>query len=274
MAPSINWGNVVTDPSQQADILRRATASVDRNASTPGYSYTPGHSRDEEIASAAYSFFPHFSGSAQAAPGPMDGGLAGGAPLGGPPKPTPYGDFAGLDPATFTHSPDYQYLVDSMLKGSQRSAAAHGTLLTGNFQTALAGKLGGLAASDYGAQFGRELDKYNTNRSTNQQNFSQALDSYNGGLAGFNATTNANQNQQRIDLTRQDQTFDQNRTRAADTIALQDRQTGLNQNATALAQQQANDAYAQQVEATRRQNAEYLAMRGTPAVAPQRRVAR
>jgi hypothetical protein len=278
MAPSINWGNVVTDPAQQADILRRATEATDKNEAGSGLgagTYGPGYSRDQAIQEAAYSFFPRVTGSAPAAPGLTlnTGGVPGGAPS-GPPKPTPYGDFAGLDPATFAHSPDYQYLVDSMLKGSQRGAAARGTLLTGDFQKELGKQFGGLAAGDYGAQFGRALDTYNTNRATNQQNFGQQMDAYNGGLSGYNAATNANQGQQRIDLARQDQTFDQNRTTAADRLALQDRQTGLNQMASNSAQAEANAAYAAQVEATRRQNEAYMASRGTPAVAPQRRIPR
>lgn len=159
------------------------------------------------------------------------------------PKPTPYGDFAGLDPATFAHSPDYQYLVDSQQKALQRGAAARGTLLTGGFQKELQKNAAGLAAGDYGNQFDRELKTYTTNRDTNAQNFGQSMDAYQGSLAGFGANTNAALGYGHLGLDAQQNQFGQNRIGALDQ---QDYQQQVNAYNTGTAQNAA-DAYAQSV---------------------------
>jgi hypothetical protein len=106
---------------------------------------------------------------------------------GQPPTPTAQPAFGGLNPATFEHSPDYQYLQDEMQKSLQRSAAARGTLLTGGFLKSLARNTAGIAAGDYGNQFNRDLSTYNTNRDTNAQNFNQGMQQFQGSLSAHNA---------------------------------------------------------------------------------------
>lgn len=171
-----------------------------------------------------------------------------GAFTGTPPKPTPYAPFAGLDPATFTHSPDYQYLQDTAEKALQRGAAARGTLLTGGFQKELQKNAAGIAAADYGAQFGRDLDTYTANRATNAQNFGQAMDAYTGSLARFNANTNVALGYDRAAADAAYGNYDRAKAAVDDQYARQQQA----QAAARAESQRMQDEYAAQVEAARR----------------------
>jgi hypothetical protein len=103
--------------------------------------------------------------------------------IGAAPTPTPFGAF------TAPSGPNpYQFRVDQANQGANRSAAAHGTLLSGGFQTALAKLNQGLASEETQNVYNRALSTYGTNRDTNQQNFGQSLGAY---QAGTGATLDA-----------------------------------------------------------------------------------
>ncbi len=99
-------------------------------------------------------------------------------PIAGPaaPQPTPYGTFTAPEPGTLSSAG--QFRIDQANKGAQRSAASHGTLLSGGFQAALAKLNQGLASQEYDNDYRRALGTYETNRGTNAQNFSQSLGSF------------------------------------------------------------------------------------------------
>lgn len=256
MAPNINWGNVVPDQAERDRIMGLATGVVNRNEGA-GNTYAPGYSRDQALTDAAYSFFPTTSG--RPAGSTFGGGLGTPTPTftgtGNAPAPTPYGTFGGLDPATFQHSPDYQYLVDSMLKGTQRGAAARGTLLTGGFQKELQKNAAGLAAGDYANAFNRALQTYNTNRDTNAQNYGQLLNQFQGNLGQFGANTDAALGYGRLGLEQGNQAFNQGRQAWLDSLGLQQMQRGQDAFALEAQRQQVNDDYANAVAAQRQQNA-------------------
>ncbi len=108
------------------------------------------------------------------------------------PKPNPYGDFKPPNPADIANDPAYQFRLAQGEKGLQRSAAAHGTLLTGGLLKSLANYDQGLASEEASKQFDRALAAYNTNRSTNDQNFGQAHTAFGDefSLAGANNAAN------------------------------------------------------------------------------------
>lgn len=208
-----------------------------------------------------------------AAPVPVNAPPVPGAPTpqtfgGQAPAPTPYGNFAGLDPTNFQHSPDYQYLLDSQLKQSQRGAAKLGTLLTGGFQKSLQRDAAGIAAGDYQNAYNRALTGYTTNRDTNAQNYGQSMGQFQGNLGAFNANTNAALGYGRLGLDQQQQAYGQ-----ANQAAQQQQgyQQSLN-NVAATNQNTAADAYEAQIEAQRRFNAQQAAAQPPPA-APRRPVA-
>lgn len=117
--------------------------------------------------------------------GPM-GAVPGFTPptVGTAPAATPYGSFTAPDINQLNSDPSYQYDLAQQQKAQQRSAAARGTLLTGGLQKRLGEVASGVASQHYGDIFNRALSGYTTNRDTNQQNFGQALGS-------FQATTGA-----------------------------------------------------------------------------------
>lgn len=176
------------------------------------------------------------------------------------PTPTPYGDFAGLDPATFNRSPDSIYLQGQAQNALQRSAAARGTLLTGGLQKSLQSNAVGLAAQDFGNAYNRALSTYTTNRDTNQQNFGQGLASYEGNLAGFKANADTGLGYGHLGLDTQQSTFGQNEQRGRDVQANQQGQNDYNAAQSTLAAQN----YANQVEAMRAQNAAESARIASP----------
>lgn len=101
-------------------------------------------------------------------------------PLATAPTPTATPGFQAPDPSRMTSDPYYQNRFNETLRGSQRSAAARGTLLSGGFQVALGRRLGELASAEGDKIHDRALTDYTTNRDTNQQNYGQSL-------AGFGA---------------------------------------------------------------------------------------
>jgi hypothetical protein len=96
------------------------------------------------------------------------------------PSPTATPGFQAPDPSRMAQDPYYQARLNATLQGSQRSAAAHGSLLSGGFQVSLGRKLGELASAEGDKIYGRALNDYTTNRDTNAQNYGQSL-------AGFGA---------------------------------------------------------------------------------------
>lgn len=185
--------------------------------------------------------------------------------VGAAPTPTATGTFVpptlpgGMDP--------YQWRVDQANKGANRSAAAHGTLLSGGFQAALAKLNQGLASEEADKIYGRSLSAYTTNRDTNQQNYGQQL-------AGYNAGTGATLDAARLNLSGQtagyDRTYQAGRDAYGDARDAATTQTGvINANA------QAEDLFRQQMEQYRaevdaqrqadmaRQNAATTAAQGT-----------
>jgi hypothetical protein len=120
--------------------------------------------------------------------------LAGGPPPSfttGAPTPSPYGDFIAPDPTKVAADPYYQFRFGEGNKAIQRSAAAHGTLLSGGTLKALDSFGSGLASEEGQHAFDRAMAVYGTNRDTNAQNFGQSLASFRGNLDAFGANTNA-----------------------------------------------------------------------------------
>lgn len=133
--------------------------------------------------------------------GPM-GAVPGFTPpiVGTAPAATPYGSFTAPDINQLNSDPSYQYDLAQQLKAVQRGAAAKGTLLTGGLQKRLGQEASGVASQHYGDIFNRALQGYTTNRDTNQQNFGQALGS-------FNATTGAALDAGRLGLAASQDTY-------------------------------------------------------------------
>lgn len=190
------------------------------------------------------------------------------ATVGAAPTPTAIGNFVpptlpgGMDP--------YQWRVDQANKGAERSAAAHGHLLSGGFQAALAKLNQGLASEEADNIFGRSLREYTTNRDTAHQNYGDQL-------AGFSAGTGAALDTARLNLAGTtagyDRTYGAARDTYHDAADAATTQTGVinaNGQADAAFRQQMED-YRASVEAQKaadaaRQNAETTRMQGTPAV--------
>lgn len=200
---------------------------------------------------------------------PTAGGVSVGQFTQRAPTPTPYGDFAGLDPATFAGSPGQAALLDRSQKAIQRSAAAHGSLLTGNTLDALQQNAIGLAAQDYGNEFNRRLQSYETNRGTNAQNFGQNMANFEGGLNAFRANTDATLGAGRLNADTTFGNYDRAYRAAGDTTAnmqsQMDRNAAQNTMAQQGLQQGANDAYLAALASSRAQNAAQAAVRPAPA---------
>lgn len=184
--------------------------------------------------------------------GPPVASTPGFSPFGGQaPTPTPYGDFTAPDPLNFTQDPSYQFRLNEGVKALQHGAAARGTLLTGATAKALQNYGQEAASQEYGNAFNRAMGVYNTNRDTNQQNFGQQLGSFGANLDAYTAQNNAALGFGRLGLEGQGQAYGQARDSYNDQQTANNQQTAVqNANATSEA-----DAYAQMVEAQRRQNA-------------------
>lgn len=188
--------------------------------------------------------------------------------LGAAPTATPYADFVaptGPDP--------YQFRVDQANKGANRSAAAHGNLLSGGFQVALAKLNQGLASEETQNIYNRAANTYGLNRETNAQNFGQSLGSYQAG-------TGAQLDAGRLGLSAATAGYD--RAYGAQRDALGDQRADASTQAGVLnANSQARDLFDQQMAEYRAQveaqkaaenarwNAETTRMQGTiPQAAP------
>lgn len=175
--------------------------------------------------------------------------------LGPAPTATPYGTFTAPNPSQVLSDPAAQFRIDQANKGANRSAAAHGTLLSGGFQQALAKLNQGLASEEYDKIFGRSLTAYNTNRDTNQQNFGQSLASYGAG-------TGATLDSARLGLQGAEAGYDRQYGSLRD--AYHDaRDNALAQNDTINANAAAEDAYGRQMEAYRASLARQQSLAGT-----------
>jgi hypothetical protein len=159
----INWGNAVSDPNEQSRILGLATDFVNRNEAGGGF-YQPGHSREQAIRDAAYSFFPTSGGGAGAGGGGAMGSLAS---LSTSSSGGPYAPF--VPPAVGPTDPTEGE------QAIQRSAAARGTLLNGGTLKALEKYRHGLQAGDQQQAFDNSLKTYLANRDTAQQNASASF---------------------------------------------------------------------------------------------------
>jgi len=170
------------------------------------------------------------------------------------PTPTPYGDFVAPNPADIANDPNYQFRSAEGEKAIQRSAAAHGTLLSGGTLKSLERYRQGVASEEAGKAFDRALAAYTTNRGTNEQNFDQQMGAFGGDLNAFGANTNAGLGYGRLGLDTA-QYNDANAWRTAE--AQQANQQGENDyNAAAQNRLQAesdrlSNDYAQQVMAMR-----------------------
>lgn len=180
------------------------------------------------------------------------------------PAPTPYGEFAGLDPATFSRTPESQYLQDQSQKALQRSAAARGTLLTGGLQKALQSNAVGLAAQDFGDAYNRAKATYETNRDTNQQNFGQGMAAFTGNLGAFKANADTGLGYGNLGLDTQRTTFGQNEQRGQDIQSNQQAQNDYSAAQGTLAGSQGAASYANAVAAARAQNAAESARIASP----------
>lgn len=140
------------------------------------------------------------------APTPLTAPTLPASPLG--PAAIPTGPFTAPDPSQMMNDPAFQARVSLANRGAQRSAAAHGTLLSGGFQEELA-RLNQTLASEEGDKiYGRALSTYDANRGTNAQNFGQNLagygaarDAYGDSVRGVEQQTdtiNANNQAQQI----------------------------------------------------------------------------
>lgn len=184
--------------------------------------------------------------------GSLGAGAGGASPMAftqSAPTPTPYGDFVGLDPATFARTPGSQYLQDQQQKAIQRSAAARGTLLTGGLLKGLQANAEGLAAQDFENAFNRQLAGYTTNRATNAQNFGQQMASYGGGLDAFRANTDAALRSRGLDIEEKYGNYDRAYQASKDQQKYQQSQMDARQ-------QGANASYLAALESVRQQNAD------------------
>ena len=164
------------------------------------------------------------------------------------PTPTPYGDFVAPNPADIANDPGYQFRSAEGEKAIQRSAAAHGTLLSGGTLKSLERYRQGIASDEAGKAFDRALAAYTTNRGTNAQNFDQQMGAFGGDLNAFGANTNAGLGYGRLGLDTA-QYNDANAWRTAE--AQQANQQGVN-DYTAAEQDRASSDYARQVDEARR----------------------
>lgn len=160
----ITWGDAVTDPAEQQRILGLAEDFVRRNEAGSGLGanmYQPGHSREEALQQAAYSFFPTRSGGAVGAGGSTVGtGTGGGAG----------GNYGAFVPPPVTLSEVGRHRISEAQKARQRSAAARGTLLNTGTVKALERDAQDIASEEYQNDFNRALAGYNTNRDTYAMN--------------------------------------------------------------------------------------------------------
>ncbi len=160
--------------------------------------------------------------------------------VGPAPTATPYGEFHAPDPSQMGSDPYYQFRLDQANKGAQRSAAAHGTLLSGGFQQELAKLNQGLASEEGDKIYGRARDTYTLGRDTNQQNFGQNLASY---TAGTGATLDAG----RLGLQGATSIYDRAYGAQRDAVGDQ-REDARTQTDVTNANQQAQDAFRRQME--------------------------
>lgn len=170
--------------------------------------------------------------------------------LGPAPTATPFGSFAppaGPNP--------YQFRVDEANKGAQRSAAEHGTLLSGGFQAALARLNQNLASEETQNIYNRERDTYALNRDTAHQNYGDTLE-------GWRAGTGATLDSARLGLQGAEAGYDRRYGSLRD--AYHDaRDNALAQNDTINTNASAADAYARQMEDYRASLARQQSLAGT-----------
>lgn len=139
-------------------------------------------------------------------PSPLTAPVLPASPAG--PTAIPTGQFTPPDPSQMMNDPAFQARVSLSNRGAQRSAAAHGTLLSGGFQEELARLNQTLASEETDKIYGRALSTYDANRGTNAQNFGQnvvgygaARDAYGDTVRGVEQqadTVNANNQAQQI----------------------------------------------------------------------------
>lgn len=183
------------------------------------------------------------------------------------PTSTPYGNFTAPDPSQLANDPYYKFRTEQGQQGIERSAAARGTLLSGGLLKSLERYRQGLASEEANNAFNRALGIYTTNRDTNAQNFGQNHTTFQDDLDAFRANTDAAQGWKRLDGSTANSAGNMGAI-DADTNA---RSTMMQNASAADTQQRIDDAYAQQVAATRAQNAAMMAAMGTiPTGKPQR----
>ena len=86
----------------------------------------------------------------------------------------PYSSFQ-FNPSQLANTPGYQFSLDQGLKSLERTAAARGGLLSGNALASSQAFGQGLANQNYGDEFSRQLNLYNSNIATGQTNRSNVL---------------------------------------------------------------------------------------------------
>jgi hypothetical protein len=119
-----------------------------------------------------------FTGAApKAAPvGPFTGQAPTAQPFGSLAAPQPMAGFVAPTPGTLSQVG--QFRLDQGQKAIERGAAVRGTLLTGGLQARLLEHGQGVASEEYGNDYQRALQTYETNRGTNAQNFGQTAQTY------------------------------------------------------------------------------------------------
>jgi hypothetical protein len=132
------------------------------------------------------------------APPRSDGGDGPGGMGGDPmnsPLLKPYGEFTPTDPNKIADTPAFKFRMDQGLNALERSSAARGTSLTGGTLKDLTEFAQGLASTEFGAQWNRDLQGYTTNRDTSWGNQDRAYDKLSDftktGLAGANTVNNS-----------------------------------------------------------------------------------
>ena len=184
----------------------------------------------------------------------------------GIPHPTPYGDFTAPTSGSLASDPGFQFRLAQGNQAAQRSAAAHGTLLTGGLQKSLANYNQGMASDEYGNAYNRALSSYTANRDTNQQNYGQLMGEYTAQQAAAQQAAALAEQQNRDRLARDQFAYGQTQ----DTYAHNLDQSRYNDQRSdqSLAQQQAQQQqsaaqdYARWA-ANERQNAATAALGGT-----------
>lgn len=111
-----------------------------------------------------------------------------------------YGDFTAPDAANFTKDPSYQFRVDEGQRALQNSAAAKGTLLTGETAKGLMGYGQQMGSLEYQNAYNRALQTYGVNRDNARNYFGDQMASFGGNLSAFGANTAANQGDNQIGL--------------------------------------------------------------------------